>query len=129
MTISALDPFSEVVSDVRRWNPEWYSWVRDVTAALSPPAPVTTTAATAVVTGRYVICNRAGTTTLSLPSAALFPAREIYVKTLQAQTVVSVTANVVPLAGGAAGTAILPATVGAWALLVSDGTNWVTMAS
>ena len=29
--------------------------------------------------------------------------------------------------GGAAGTAILPATVGKWATLVSDGTNWIIM--
>jgi hypothetical protein len=32
---------------------------------------------------------------------------------------------VVPLAGGAAGTAILAATAGKYATLVSDGTNWI----
>jgi hypothetical protein len=40
----------------------------------------------------------------------------------------SASSNVVPLAGGAAGTAILSATAGAWATLVSDGTNWIVMA-
>jgi hypothetical protein len=35
----------------------------------------------------------------------------------------------VPLAGGAAGTAILAATAGKWADISSDGTNWVIMAS
>lgn len=34
--------------------------------------------------------------------------------------------NVVPMAGGAAGTAILAATAGKWVLLVSNGTNWLT---
>ena len=49
------------------------------------------------------------------------------IKTIQAQTVVSASSNVVPLVGGAAGTAILAATAGKWATLVSDGTNWVIM--
>ncbi|WP_176479108.1 hypothetical protein [Mesorhizobium sp. WSM3860] len=49
------------------------------------------------------------------------------IKTIQAQTVVSASSNVVPLAGGAAGTAILAATARKWATLVSDGTNWVIM--
>jgi hypothetical protein len=48
-------------------------------------------------------------------------------KTITANTVVSASSNVVPLAGGSAGTAILPATDGAWATLVSDGTNWIIM--
>jgi hypothetical protein len=34
----------------------------------------------------------------------------------------------VPINGTAAGTAILPATDGAWAMLQSDGTNWIVMA-
>lgn len=54
--------------------------------------------------------------------------RWLYLKTVTANTVVSNASNVVPIAGGAAGTAILPATAGAWAALQSDGTNWVIMA-
>jgi hypothetical protein len=50
-------------------------------------------------------------------------------KTTQAQTVDSASSNVVPLAGGAAGTAILTATAGKYAELVSDGTNWVIMSA
>lgn len=49
------------------------------------------------------------------------------VKTTQSQSVNSASSNVVPLACGAAGTAILPATYGAWATLVSDGANWIIM--
>jgi len=48
-------------------------------------------------------------------------------KNLQAQTVVSASSNVVPIGTAVPGTAILPATIGAWATLVSDGTNWVVM--
>jgi len=53
--------------------------------------------------------------------------REQMIKNIQAQTVDSASSNVVPLAGGAAGTAILSANAGRWATLVSDGTNWVVM--
>jgi hypothetical protein len=38
---------------------------------------------------------------------------------------VSASSNVVPLAGGAAATAILQAVAGANATLVSDGTSWI----
>jgi hypothetical protein len=48
-------------------------------------------------------------------------------KTIAAQAVVSAASNVVPLIGGAAGTAILAATAGKYASLQSDGTNWITM--
>ncbi|RWK39235.1 hypothetical protein [Mesorhizobium sp.] len=80
------------------------------------------------LTENNVICNKASTLTVTLPSAATFPKRRIRLKTIQAQTVVSASSNVVPLAGGAAGTAILAATAGKWADLQSDGTNWVIMA-
>ena len=68
-----------------------------------------------------------GTTTLTLPNAASYNGREIMVKVTTNKTVVSASSNVVPLAGGSAGTAILPATAGKWATLVSDGTNWIIM--
>lgn len=96
---------------------------------VQPTAPNTQTGATYTVasTDRYVIANRAGTVTLTLPTASMNTGREFTVKTIQAQTVVSGSSDVVPLAGGAAGTAILAATAGKWAKLVSDGTNWVIM--
>ena len=71
----------------------------------------------------------AATCTVTLPAASLWSGRAVTFKNLQLQTLVSASSNVVPLIGGAAGTAILPGLVGAWATLVSDGTNWVIMAS
>jgi hypothetical protein len=51
------------------------------------------------------------------------------VRTITANTVVSASSNVVPAAGGAAGTAILSATAGKWAYLVYDGSSWQIQAS
>jgi len=75
----------------------------------------------------WLVCNRAGTITLTFRDAATYPTKEVYVKTVQAQSVISASSNIVPIDGTSAGTAILPATAGAWALLKSDGTNWVIM--
>jgi hypothetical protein len=78
----------------------------------------------------WIINNKSGSTcTVTLPAASAWGGRAVTFKNLQIQTVVSASSNVVPLIGGAAGTAILPGLVGAWATLVSDGTNWVVMAS
>jgi hypothetical protein len=93
---------------------------------------VTTATADFTVTDSmlWVINNKAGSTcVVTLPSPFVSGGRTLVFKNLQAQTLVSASSNVVPLIGGAAGTAILPATVGAWATLVSDGTNWVVMQS
>ncbi len=97
---------------------------------LNTNAPVTVTGATYTVlfTDSHIIANKAGTITLTFPSAILNLGREITIRTIQAQTVVSASSNVVPLVGGAAGTAILAATAGKWALAKSDGTNWQLMA-
>jgi len=78
----------------------------------------------------WVINNKSGSTcTVTLPAASAWGGRAVTFKNLQTQTLVSASSNVVPLIGGAAGTAILPLIVGSWATLVSDGTNWVVMAS
>lgn len=99
--------------------------------------PDLTTATQAVVTNatytvangvESIICDRAATITITLPSAALYPGRCIRVKTIQAQQVDSNASNVVPIDGGSAGTAILPNTDGAWADLESNGTDWLIMA-
>ena len=100
-----------------------------VNGSLSRGAPVTVTAATHTVaeTTSWIICNRAGAVTLTLPTASSFVGREIMVKTVQAQAVNSASANVVGIATTSAGTSILSGTAGAWATLVSDGTNWIIM--
>lgn len=95
------------------------------------PSVVTKTADfTLADTEGWVINNKSGSTcVVTLPAASSWGGRSVVFKNLQLQTLVSASSNVVPLIGGAAGTAILPGLVGAWATLVSDGTNWVVMQS
>jgi len=64
---------------------------------------------------------------VTLPAAGSFSGRILTVRTTVAFTVISASSNVVPLIGGSAGTAILQATAGKWAKLVSDGTVWQIM--
>jgi hypothetical protein len=78
----------------------------------------------------WVINNKSGSTcTVTLPAAASWTGRSVVFKNLQAQALVSASSDVAPIGSATPGTAILPATVGAWATLVSDGTNWVVMQS
>ena len=92
-------------------------------------APVTATADyTVTSTDVYVINNKSGTTqTVTLPAPSTNTGRVLTIQNYQAQTVVSASSNVVPQGGGAAGTAILAASTGDSAILVSNGTNWVMM--
>lgn len=95
-----------------------------------PVAPVTKTASFTLGSNEnVVICNGTATITATLPAASGWVGRTVRLKTIAAYTVVSASSNVVPLAGGAAGTAILAATAGKWADLTSDGTNWIIMAA
>lgn len=92
-------------------------------------APVTKTAAfTLGANENEVICNGSASITVTLPAASAWVCRRIRIKTVAAFTVVSASSNVVPLAGGSAGTSILSATAGKFAEMVSDGTNWIVMA-
>lgn len=90
-------------------------------------APVTKTANFTVAAGEtWLINNKSGSScTVTLPSASTNTGRVLHFQNYQAQTLVSASSNVVPLAGGSATTAILEAVAGANATLVSDGTNWV----
>ena len=93
-------------------------------------APVTKTANFSLADNEnWVVCNGAGTITVTFPTASANTGRVVWIKTIAAQTVVSASSNVLPIATATAGTAILAATAGTWAMLVCDGTNWVTMAS
>ena len=95
----------------------------------NPSAPVTEIADFTVAAGTtWVINNKSGSTCVAtLPSAATYRGRYITFQNYQAQFLVSASSNVVPRAGGSAGTAILDDVAGNWATLVSDGTNWVIM--
>jgi len=92
-------------------------------------APVSTaTNLTVATTSKSIICTAVAV--LTLPAAATYTGRELLIKNTTAATVTSASSNVVPLSGAqTASTAILAATAGKWALLVSNGTNWVIMAS
>jgi hypothetical protein len=76
-----------------------------------------------------LIFNATGSTTLTLIPPNFFPGRQIFLKTIASQTVVSATANVVPINSATPGTAILAGTAGTWAILMSDGVNWIVMAN
>lgn len=101
-----------------------------VNGSIAGPLPITVTTNYTVAAGAFtVISNRGASNTITLPAASTNGGRLLLFLNIQAFTVVSATSNVVPRAGGAAGTAILPATAGAWALLQSNGTNWLIVAS
>ena len=93
----------------------------------SSGAPVTKTANfTVAASENWLINNKTGSTcTVTLPTASSWTGRVLRFLNYQAQTVVSASSNVVPLAGGAAGTSILLASTGDSATLVSDGSNWL----
>jgi hypothetical protein len=90
-------------------------------------APVTYTANFSVaVTDNWIINNKSGSScTATLPAASSYTGRVLHFQNYQAQTLVSASSNVVPLAGGAAATSILLASAGDSATLVSDGSNWL----
>jgi len=90
-------------------------------------APVTYTANfTVAATDVWIINNKSGSScTATLPAAASYTGRVLRFQNYQAQTLISASSNVVPLVGGAAGTAILAAVAGETCTLVSDGSNWV----
>jgi len=90
-------------------------------------APVTKTANFSVAAGEtWLINNKSGSScTVTLPTPSTNTGRVLHFQNYQAQTLVSASSNVVPLAGGAATTAILEAVAGANATLVSDGTSWI----
>lgn len=79
----------------------------------------------------WIVCNgAAANVAITFPAASSWTGRAVYLKNLSGTyTVISAASDVVPRAGGAAGTAILAATAGAWATVVSNGTNWEIMAS
>lgn len=92
--------------------------------------PLTKSAAyTMAATDCTIIFNGSASITLTLLSAATYTGRFVFLKNTAAFTVVSASSNVIPITGGAAGTAILPAVAGSWCVLQSDGSVWHTIAS
>ena len=83
---------------------------------------------TVLATDNTIIQTTTGST-YTLPAASSFTGRRLHIVTQFAGAVISASSNVIPIAGGAAGTAILAATAGKFALIQSNGTNWVIVAS
>ena len=116
--------------DQTRQMPSWFSAAAGVWLDAGGSNTVVTKTAdfTMGPTESVAINNKSGSTcTVTLPSANDWPNGTILLKNLQAQTLVSASSNVAPIASATPGTAILPATAGAWALLCSTATNWVIM--
>lgn len=99
-----------------------------VNGSFASRSPSTVNAATYTVAAtdgslRFTTTN----CTVTLPAAASFPGRILYLNTITANSVTSAASNVIPLGSNTAGTAILAATAGKFAMIQSDGTNWITM--
>jgi hypothetical protein len=75
----------------------------------------------------WIICNTtSGTITITLPDSFTFTGREIMLKNIGANTVKSVSNNIISL-GGTTSDTILPGVAGNWATIVYDGIDWNTM--
>jgi len=99
-----------------------------VNGAFASKSPSLVNAATYVVAStdaslRFTTTN----CTVTLPTASSFPGRILYLNTVTANSVTSNASNVKPLGSDTAGTTILGATAGKFAMIQSDGTNWITM--
>lgn len=102
-----------------------------VAGALSLETPITQTgtAYTVAPTDCNLILNPTGAMTITLPTASTSGGLLLNLKLIAAHAVTSASSNVVPLAGGAAGSAVLSGTAGKYCTLISDGTNWQIMAA
>lgn len=116
------------VNDLMQYNGTYWTNVTPASVISGAGgAPVTKTANFSVANGdTWLINNKSGSScTVTLPTASTNSGRVLHFQNYQAQTLVSASSNVVPLVGGAAGTAILAAVAGDTATLVSDGINWI----
>ena len=100
----------------------------DVNGSIAFRAPSLVNAAT-YATATTDVSLRFTTTAcvVTLPAAASFSGRILYLNNVTAIAVTSSATNVIPLGSNTAGTAILAATAGKFAMIQSDGTNWITM--
>jgi hypothetical protein len=93
-------------------------------AGLGMPGRTVTADGAVTVDDTVITCDKSGSTlTLTLPTGKAD--KILILRNHEAQTVVSASANVQPIGGGAVTPAILPATVGAWAMIRAfDASNW-----
>jgi len=91
-------------------------------------AAITTASYTQLQSDTELLFSSTSGCTITLLSAAGYPGRKLWVQNLSAQVLTSASSNVIPAGNTAAGTAILPATAGAWAVLESNGVGWQVLA-
>lgn len=121
---AALPPVKWTINSLAQSAP-----FSSVFQAKSGVVTATSSIHTLAATTTNLVYNYAGTATITLPAASAFPGREFTIQTWPAQAVVSSTNNVVAAGGGVPGTAILAATAGKWAKLVSNSSaSWYIMA-
>lgn len=77
----------------------------------------------------FIVCNGTASITATLPDPVKWAGRQIGIKTIAAYTVIASTGTVKPISSNTPDTAILAATAGKWASMVSDGAYWVVMAA
>ena len=100
--------------------------------SLSRGAPITITGAYTLPNNvNWIICNTTGgNVTITLPSGSLYIGRELMLKNIGTNKVISNVANIiVPINTDTPTTIILPDTAGAWATIVYNGNLWITMQS
>jgi hypothetical protein len=134
LTLAGLTYISPAAMSLGSFAVDSLGYVKS-NAAIATNFPNTQTSTGYVVleTDSSIINNNAGgSLTLTLPAPSSFPGRWLHVKTTQNQAVFSNAANVVPLAGGAATSAIVAGTAGKWAEMQAGGpttSSWIIMAS
>jgi hypothetical protein len=82
-----------------------------------------------LTSNRVSLVNTGGSLTTQLDLTTATNGRMYMIKNLASGTIVSTASNVIPFAGGSAGTAILGAgnVTPQWCTLIADGTNWHIM--
>ena len=125
----AIDQIAEMQKQIQALQLQPQIDVAAIFAAINTlsSAPVVKTADFTVADGEtWLINNKSGSTcTVTLPAPASNVGRVLYFQNYQAQLLVSASANVIPIDGGAASTSILLEVAGQTATLVANGTNWV----
>jgi len=90
----------------------------------------TATTLTVSVNTTWLNIHQDATVTLTLPSAATYPGKELIIKQTGAGNVISASSNIIGFTtafSGSTQTAIIAPATYRFATLVSDGTNWIIM--
>jgi hypothetical protein len=96
--------------------------------ATAPPITVTTTTFNIPFSGSSIIFNTLSDCTVTLPAPERNIGRWLYVKNIASQTINSDLTNIIPLTSNTPTATILTNTIGKWAQLQSNGSQWVVMA-